>query len=83
MELAKLTEKEFVKFSELIHEIAGIYLKESKMTLLSNRLRKRLSEKKFDSFEEYYNYIKNSQDQFELNEMLNAVQQMKHIFLEM
>ncbi|HOV14515.1 MAG TPA: protein-glutamate O-methyltransferase CheR [Spirochaetota bacterium] len=73
MEFVKLSEQEFSKFSQLIHDIAGIYLKDSKLTLLSNRLRKRLKEKNFESFDDYYNYIKNSQDQIELNEMLNAV----------
>lgn len=73
MEFVKLTEPEFAKFAQFIHDIAGIYLKETKITLLSNRLRKRLKEKNFETFEEYYNYIKNSQDQIEINEMLNAV----------
>lgn len=73
MEFARLNEQEFTKFSQLIHQMAGIYLKDTKITLLSNRLRKRLKEKNFETFEDYYNYIKNSQDQIELNEMLNAV----------
>ncbi|OHD13066.1 MAG: hypothetical protein A2086_04020 [Spirochaetes bacterium GWD1_27_9] len=73
MEFIRLTESEFEKFATLIHEMAGIYLKESKITLLSNRLRKRLKAKEFSNFDEYYNYLKNSRDAYELDEMLNAV----------
>lgn len=69
----KLSEEEFSKFSKLIHEMSGIYLKESKITLLSNRLRKRLKEKNFETFEEYYQYIHINNDIDEINEMLNAV----------
>ena len=73
IEFSRLTEDEFKKFSELIYDIAGIYLKDSKLTLLSNRLRKRLKEKRFNTFYEYFNYIKNSNDTEEINEMLNVV----------
>lgn len=73
MEWQKLTEEEFKKFSDLIQEISGIFMKDTKITLLSNRLRKRLREKKFNTFEEYYNYIKKNNDLNELDEMLNVV----------
>lgn len=70
---SKLSEEEFNKFAKLIHELSGIYLKDSKMTLLSNRLRKRLSEKHIESFEDYYRYLETTKDMDELTEMLNAV----------
>jgi len=73
MEWQKLTDEEFHKFAELIHEISGIFMKDTKITLLSNRLRKRLREKNFSTFEEYYNYIKKNNDPKELDEMLNVV----------
>ena len=69
----KLTDEEFSRFAELIHRVSGIYLKDSKNTLLSNRLRKRLREKKINTFDEYYQFIEKTNDQNELNEMLNAV----------
>lgn len=69
----KLTEEQFKKFSKLIYDIAGIYLKDSKLTLLSNRLRKRLHATACENFDAYYDYIKKSKDQIEINEMLNAV----------
>ncbi len=70
---SKLSDEEFNKFAKLIHEMSGIYLKDSKNTLLSNRLRKRLIEKKIDSFDEYYRYLETSKDMDEITEMLNAV----------
>ena len=73
MEYARLSETEFTKFSELIHDIAGIYLKDTKLTLLSNRLRKRLKEKNFETYDDYFRYIKNSNDYTEIDEMLNVV----------
>lgn len=73
MEFVRLTPEEFRKFSELIKSIAGIYLKDSKITLLSNRLRARLREKNFKNFDEYYHYVSHSMDQREIDEMLNAV----------
>ncbi len=73
MEYDKLSEAEFMKFSELIRDIAGIYLKDTKLTLLSNRLRKRLKEKDFKTYDDYFRYIKSSNDYSEIDEMLNAV----------
>ena len=73
MEFEKLSEEEFVKFSRLIHEMSGIYLKESKITLLSNRLRKRIREKNFNNFDDYYSYVSGQRDLDEVVEMLNAV----------
>lgn len=73
MEFVKLSEEEFGKFSRLIHEMSGIYLKESKITLLSNRLRKRIREKNFNNFDDYYSYVSGQRDLDEVVEMLNAV----------
>lgn len=72
-DVSKITEDEFHKISSLIHEIAGINLKSSKKTLLSNRLRSRVSKKGFSSFTEYYDYIKKTNDKKEIGLMLNAV----------
>jgi chemotaxis protein methyltransferase CheR len=55
--ILKLSEDEFKKFAALIYEESGIFLKESKITLLSNRLRKRLIALKLDSYSAYYDYI--------------------------
>ncbi len=53
-----LNEELFNRFRDLIHHLTGIYLKETKVVLLSNRLRKRLKTLGLDSFEEYWEYLK-------------------------
>ncbi len=56
-EIKRLNSEEFEKFSKLIYDESGIYMKDSKITLLSNRLRKRLKALELDSFMDYYKYI--------------------------
>jgi chemotaxis protein methyltransferase CheR len=56
-EIKRLTEDEFKLFAKLIYDESGIFLKETKITLLSNRLRKRLYALKLDTFTQYYEYI--------------------------
>lgn len=60
--LTRLTDEEFKKFSKLIYEESGIFLRESKITLLSNRLRKRLKALNLDTFSEYFNIISRLSD---------------------
>ncbi len=55
--LKRLTEEEFQKFAKIIHEESGIFLKDTKITLLSNRLRKRLLALNIAEFSDYYRYI--------------------------
>ena len=62
LSLKRLTNEEFQKFSKLIYEESGIFLKESKITLLSNRLRKRLKALDLAEFADYYKYINKLSD---------------------
>jgi chemotaxis protein methyltransferase CheR len=55
--IKRLTEDEFNKFAKLIYDESGIFLKDTKITLLSNRLRKRLQALKIAEFSDYYKYI--------------------------
>lgn len=55
--IKRLTEEEFEKFAKLIYDESGIFMKESKITLLSNRLRKRLTALSLSEFSDYYNYL--------------------------
>jgi chemotaxis protein methyltransferase CheR len=73
MDNAILTEEEFNKFSDFIHELTGIFLKDTKITLLSNRLRKRLKETGIDTFSGYYGHVASGRDEKEIEEMINAV----------
>jgi chemotaxis protein methyltransferase CheR len=55
--IKRLTEDEFKKFAKLIYDESGIFLKETKITLLSNRLRKRLQALSLTEFSDYYGYL--------------------------
>ena len=55
--IKRLTEEEFAKFAKLIYDESGIFMKDTKITLLSNRLRKRLSALSLNEFGEYYEYL--------------------------
>ena len=57
LNIKRLTEEEFSKFAKLIYDESGIYMKDSKITLLSNRLRKRLAALSLNEFSDYYNYL--------------------------
>lgn len=58
MELIKLTRDEFACLAKLVYDQAGIHLPESKMSLLSNRLRRRLRALGLDSFRAYYEMLR-------------------------
>lgn len=53
----QLTDTEFKKFSDLIYQHVGIFMKLEKKELLNARLGKRLRACQLDSFQEYYNLI--------------------------
>jgi len=55
--IKRLTEDEFAKFAKLIYDESGIFMKDTKITLLSNRLRKRLTALSLTEFSEYYEYL--------------------------
>ncbi|HNV43596.1 MAG TPA: protein-glutamate O-methyltransferase CheR [Exilispira sp.] len=61
----------FEKFTKLIYQLCGIYMKESKVVLLSNRLRKRLNALNIKSYEDYYDYLLSHKD--EVQYFLNVI----------
>ncbi|MBU0486153.1 MAG: protein-glutamate O-methyltransferase CheR [Proteobacteria bacterium] len=71
--LAQLTEPQFEKFSALVFEKTGIYLKSEKMELLNARLGKRLRACKIDSFKQYYDYVINDRTGQELVHLIDSV----------
>ena len=74
MELAKLTPAEFSKIAKLIYERTGIHLPDSKLTLLSNRLRRRLRSLQLDGFLDYYKLLRDpARCDDELPHFLSAV----------
>ncbi|MDY6934234.1 MAG: CheR family methyltransferase [Spirochaetota bacterium] len=64
-QIVKLSDKEFQMFAKLIYEESGIFLKDIKITLLSNRLRKRLKVLKLNTYSDYYDYINSLSDKTE------------------
>lgn len=74
VDIPDMTEEQFQKFSKYILEVAGIYLKQHKITLLSNRIRKRLRELKIYDYDQYYDYLTKSEySQKELIHFLEVV----------
>ncbi|MGB0714952.1 MAG: CheR family methyltransferase [Phycisphaerae bacterium] len=70
----KLTEVEFKQMAKLIYDKTGIFLPESKLSLLSNRLRRRLRVLKLESFGDYYKLLcDDTQCKEELPFFLSAV----------
>ncbi len=74
MELVKLTPQEFKRITALVYERTGIHLPESKLTLLSNRLRRRLRSLKLETFHAYYDLLRDPKKcRDELPHFLSAV----------
>jgi chemotaxis protein methyltransferase CheR len=72
--LSRLTDQEFDKFAKLIYEESGIFLKSVKITLLSNRLRKRLKALNLNTYSDYYDYIQKLTDRSkEIEALLDVV----------
>jgi chemotaxis protein methyltransferase CheR len=72
--IQRLTAEEFQKFAKLIYDESGIFMKDTKITLLSNRLRKRLGALNLESFSDYYTYLVSLKDKSaELDELLDVV----------
>ncbi len=61
----------FSKFSKLIFQLSGIYMKDSKLILLSNRLRKRMKALNLFSYEGYYDYLLSHKEEYEF--FLNVI----------
>lgn len=79
-----ISDKEFKKFCELIHNVAGIKLGENKKELLKNRLRKRLRALDIQSYKDYYNFVtKVDNSGTELSHMITAIStNVTHFFRE-
>jgi len=56
-DMPELSPAQFKKFADLAYREAFIYLKANKVTLLTNRIRKRLRELRLSDYDEYYNFV--------------------------
>ena len=71
---AELSDITFNLFRDLIYHKTGIFMRESKRVLVSNRLRKRLMALKLKSYDDYYHYLTNTEEgQKELKNFIDAV----------
>jgi len=66
--IPELSREQFHKFAEIVHRVSHITLKENKITLLANRLRKRMRDLSLGTYEEYFRYLtgENSGDEISL-----------------
>ena len=73
MQDRELSAGEFRKFQDFIYTTSGIRIPDTKRTLLSNRIRKRVKAGQFAGFREYYSHITSPAGQNELEGFLDAV----------
>jgi chemotaxis protein methyltransferase CheR len=69
----KLTPTQFERFREFIYRQSGIRMDETKITLVSNRIRRRLRAGEFKDFDSYYKHLVSSQGAGELEQFLDAI----------
>lgn len=72
-EIEDLTGEQFARFAQLVYDRTSITLKDHKITLLSNRLRKRLRALDLDDFDAYYQLLTGDQAGEEHLHFLEAV----------
>ena len=70
---ATLSDRDFFKFRELVHEKCGIFLHDGKKELVRARLGKRLRATGFKNFRDYYRYLMERDSGDELAQMINAI----------
>lgn len=73
LEIPDLTPEQFRMFADLIHKEASITMKEAKITLLSNRLRRRMRHLGLSTFDDYYKLI-SSQTREGVNEIVHFLE---------
>lgn len=72
-EAAHLDRKTFVKFCELIFDLAGIKLGPQKAPLVSARIGKRMRALGLNNYKAYYGLVENDRSGQEVEELLNAI----------
>jgi len=69
----KLSTRQFEAFRDFIYEISGIRMDASKITLVSNRIRRRLRAGDFADFDAYYRHLTSPKGTAELEQFLDAI----------
>jgi chemotaxis protein methyltransferase CheR len=73
LDFPELTKEQFHKFAEIIHRETHITLKENKITLLANRLRKRLLSLRLNDYESYFAYLTGNKSTEEILYFLEVI----------
>jgi chemotaxis protein methyltransferase CheR len=72
-DISQLTPHEFEQFQALIFKLSGIRVPENKVTLLSNRIRRRLRATKITEFDAYLKHLRSREGKTELEGFLSVV----------
>ena len=72
-ELENLTLKQFDAFRKFIYRQSGIRIEASKVTLMSNRIRRRVRAGNFADFDAYYRFLTSAKGAGELEDFLDAI----------
>ncbi|MGI9427268.1 MAG: CheR family methyltransferase [Bythopirellula sp.] len=73
MEFTRLNPQQFDRFRDFIYQQSGIWIDEQKVTLLSNRIRRRLKAGDFKDFDVYYELLTSPAGKDELAGFLAAI----------
>ena len=73
MGLDRLNNQQFDQFRDFIYKNSGIYVDERRVTLLSNRIRRRVRAGNFDGFDAYFQFLTSPQGADEVPEFFSAV----------
>ncbi len=71
--IAQISEDEFIAIRKLVYDNFGINLTEQKRSLVVGRLQKFLRQKKFSTFEQYFNYVQKDTSGQALGELINRI----------
>ena len=73
VQLVQLSRSQFEQFRTFIYSKSGIRVPDNKLSLLSNRIRRRLKAGDFSDFDTYYTYLTSSKGRSELEHFLDAI----------
>jgi len=73
MNVERLTPKQFELFQKFIYERSGIKIEISKVTLVSNRIRRRLNAATHPDFDSYYRFLTSKTGEHEIEDFLDAI----------
>lgn len=73
VKVERLSQQQFDRFRDFIYEQSGIRVHENKLSLLTNRIRRRLKAGDFEDFDVYYRFLTSPEGALELGGFLDAI----------